>query len=99
MNDFERKLHETPLRRPPQELREQILSELPASAPAASWREWLWPAPPAWLALAAVWLVLFTIEGTSGTKSPNRASRGVFKMPPPELLLALRNEQALALMR
>ena len=100
MNDFERKLRDTPLRTPPREWRGEIPGALPANQPAAlNWRAWLWPAPPAWLALAAVWLALFTIESISShtTAPPARATLG--KVPPADSLFASRHEQMLLLMR
>ena len=100
MNDFERKLRATPLQPPPAEWRGEIFATIPANPSAvASWREWLWPPPIAWAALAAVWLILFTIELSTGGM-PARPARGsASKTAPPDSLLALRHEQALALMR
>ena len=34
-----------------------------------TWRDWLWPSPPAWGALAAIWVVVFAREPSS----PHRA--------------------------
>ena len=100
MNDFEHKLRDTPLRRPPAAWRGEILAAIPANRSAvANWREWLWPPPIAWAALAAVWLILLTIELASGGM-PARLARGsTSNTVPPDSLLALRHEQALALMR
>ena len=100
MNDFERKLHATPLRQPPADWRAEILGALPAPQPAAlNWREWLWPAPPAWLALAAIWLVLFTIESLTVGTAPTPAPAHSGKTTLPDSLFTLRNEQVLALTR
>lgn len=98
MNDFERKLSDTPLRRPPAGWRDEILSALPANQPpAASWREWLWPPPRAWAALAAVWLILFAIDFAASPVASTKAVAA--KPPPPDSLLAFHTEQALALLR
>ena len=100
MNDFERKLRDTPLRQPPAALRAEILAALPANQPAAlNWREWLWPPPPAWIALAAVWLVLFSIESIANRTPVKSTAIGAGKTPSPESLFAFRNEQVLALTR
>ena len=100
MNDFERKLRDTPLRPPPAEWRAEILAALPNHQPAASrWHEWLWPPPLAWGTLAAIWIVLCAIEFSLGTASVKPGPHPAFKMPAPESLLMLRKEQALALMR
>ena len=58
MNDFERKLRSQPFREPPAAWRREILACCESAAPKASWREWLWPSPYAWAALAAVWVAL-----------------------------------------
>ena len=83
MNDFERKLKAQSFRQPPQEWRDEILDVCDQaegrrnaqaslveadSAPAWSWREWLWPSPAAWGALAAVWVVCFSMN--AATKPP-----------------------------
>ena len=61
-DDFERRLRQQPFRAPPPELREAIFgrAENPANViePARwTWRDWFWPAPQAWGALAALWLL------------------------------------------
>ena len=87
MNDFERKLHDVPLRTPPCEWRAEILAALPANHSAAlNWREWLWPPPAAWVALAAVWLVIFAVDAVT---TPASAPAATFKLPPSDSLLAL----------
>jgi hypothetical protein len=66
---FEQRLQEQPLRQPPAEWRREILGaarlvnraddRLPATAHGWSWvalRQWLWPCPEAWAALAAAWI-------------------------------------------
>lgn len=64
MNDFERKLSQQGFRMPPSEWREEILG--PATKVVAfrswTWRDWFWPSPQAWGALAALWIV-FAILG------------------------------------
>jgi hypothetical protein len=59
MNDFERLLRSQPFREVPPEWRREIVHRArePDGTRAAGWREWLWPSPLAWGAMAAVWLV------------------------------------------
>jgi hypothetical protein len=56
------------------------------SQPAPWWREWLWPCPRAWAALAAVWVVLFLVnssERPSRTELARHSARP--QMPAPWL--------------
>lgn len=97
MNDFERKLRDTPLRQPPAAWRAETLAALPANQPATlNWPAWLWPAPSAWAALAAVWLILFALDFATAPSATGRPVAA--KPPPPDSLLAFHNEQALALL-
>lgn len=59
MNEFERKLSEQAFRMPPPEWREEILGSATRIVvpPAWTWRDWFWPSPHAWGALAALWIV------------------------------------------
>ena len=91
MNDFERKLRDTPMRTPPRGWRAEILAALPANQPAAlRWRAWLWPSPRAWAALAAIWLVLIAIESFTGTplQTPSPLPTIAIETPPPDSLIA-----------
>ncbi len=71
MNDFERHLAAQPFRTPPADLRAAIL----AATPAASWRDWLWPSPLAWAALALIWVALYAVEAPA--RNAARASAAV----------------------
>lgn len=67
MNDFERKLSQQPFRSPPADLRAAIFDAEPptqkiVAPPAWTWRDWFWPAPQAWAALAALWLIFAAIS-------------------------------------
>ena len=74
LNEFEQRLREQPFRSPPPDWREEVLRGArqaaaagpPASAPAISmlpwWREWLWPSPVAWGALAACWAAILVLN-------------------------------------
>ena len=62
MNDFEQKLARQTFRTPPAGLRAEILRTCAAAPAAWTWRDWLWPAPPAWAALAAVWLIFAAVQ-------------------------------------
>ena len=81
MNEFEKQLASQPLKSVPPEWRGQILREARAQVsrdvPASHSRSWLrelfWPAPQAWGALAAVWIVIavfrFTTPGAATANS------------------------------
>lgn len=85
MNDFERQLSNQPLRPPPAEWRAAILSgaaKIVAPAPW-TWRDWFWPSPIAWGALAAVWVAVFFIDGSSQPSTPSsRESARTGVIPP-----------------
>ncbi len=63
MNDFEQKLARQTFREPPAGLRAAILRACAGAAPAVwTWRDWLWPSPQAWAALAALWLIFAAVQ-------------------------------------
>ena len=64
MNDFENKLRAQPFRALPPDLREALFGA-PTHVIAPNrwtWRDWLWPSPQAWAALAAVWIVFAALS-------------------------------------
>jgi hypothetical protein len=79
MNDFERKLSQVPFRPPPEALRATVLAAAAGAAEPASrnvrwtWRDWFWPAPQAWAALAALWII-FAAVSVGGTSVPAPAA-------------------------
>jgi hypothetical protein len=82
MNDFERQLSSQPLRQPPPEWRAGILSaEAKVMAHAWTWRDWFWPSPVAWGALAAVWVAAFVLGGSGERSVASRADH--FSAAPP----------------
>jgi hypothetical protein len=93
MKTFEEKLSEQPLRATPAAWRAEILREARTAAaqqnmePTAvtGWRSWLWPAPRAWAALAACWVVLLAVQLFVGTP----AATAVAQVDAPRLALAL----------
>jgi hypothetical protein len=79
MNNFERQLSNQPLRQPPAEWRDAILFGMAKIvAPAWTWRDWFWPSPAAWGALAAVWVGALVLGGTS---QPSSAKSMVKRTP------------------
>ena len=77
MNDFERKLSQQPFRAAPPDLRAAIIG-VPTHELAPvywTWRDWFWPSPQAWGALAAVWMVFAAISFRD--EPPETASRPV----------------------
>lgn len=93
MNDFERKLSQQPFRRPPPESRAAIFG-VPRNVivpPAWTWRDWLWPSPQAWAALAAVWLIFAVVrlaEAPLATPSSASAFSPVDRDAPTHLFTA-----------
>jgi hypothetical protein len=76
MNDFERKLSQQPFRTPPPGLREAILGVPSNVVPVArwTWRDWFWPSPQAWAALAAVWAIFAAVSLFPGQGAPPPAA-------------------------
>lgn len=62
MNEFERRLAQQPLRQIPVAWRRDLLALAEATQRAqpehAGLRDWLWPSPLAWAALALIWIAL-----------------------------------------
>lgn len=76
MTPFERKLQRQLFRRIPTEWRDTILGEAKDSENLRSlseWREWIWPSPLAWVAIAAVWLLFLSVDAIDRelSDSPN----------------------------
>jgi len=81
MNEFEKRIAETPPRRLPAAWRDDILAaaraeRAPETIPPAAtvrpwWLEWLWPNPVAWGMLAAAWVVIFALH--AATPAPSGA--------------------------
>ncbi len=76
MNDFERKLSQQPFRTPPADSRAAIFG-MPSNVVVPvrwTWRDWFWPSPQAWGALAALWMVFAALSfRTDGTAAPARS--------------------------
>jgi len=78
---FEETLRRQPLRPVPPDWREAVLSAARAgagepepAAPPAGWRSWLWPAPTAWGALAAAWILIAALRAAdrgAGASAPS----------------------------
>ena len=83
MSDLENKLRSIAFREPPQDIRRRVL----AATPRWTWRDWFWPSPLAWGAIAAVWLVALATE-PSAPSTENSAAR-------PLLAIAARYDQSL----
>ncbi|MEO8354252.1 MAG: hypothetical protein ABI680_21185 [Chthoniobacteraceae bacterium] len=74
-SEFEKRLSRLPLRTVPADWRDEILSSNNVSGNEAeqdsmpvrvwTWRDWLWPSPYAWGALAAVWIGCFALNAAS----------------------------------
>ncbi len=81
MSDIENKLRSLAFREPPQDIRRRVL----AATPRWTWRDWFWPSPVAWGAIAAVWLVALATEPSA----PSTESSGAR----PLLAIAARYHQ------
>ena len=77
MNDFERKLAQQPFRQPPPDLRAAIFGgAMNAIEPAGwTWRDWFWPSPQVWGALAALWIVFAALSLGDRPPAPDRTAR------------------------
>jgi hypothetical protein len=87
MNDFERKLSQQPFRQPPADLREAIFG-VPDKVIAPTrwmWRDWFWPSPQAWGALAALWLIFAALSFR--TDEPAAPARSMAQQPSASITL------------
>lgn len=77
MSDLERKLHDLPFRAPPASWRREILANATSAkrSPAWNWREWLWPSPAVWGAMAALWIILLSINAATMPAPADRPAR------------------------
>jgi hypothetical protein len=86
MNDLESRLRSLTFREPPPGWRGSIVNA--ASEP--DWQKWFAPHPAAWVALAAIWLVLAlvsqTFERPSSSASNESVKRNVDPLSEPTLL-------------
>ena len=84
MNEFEKRIAETPPRRVPASWRENILAAArseqasrvirPALLDRPWWLEWLWPSPVAWGTLAAAWVVIFALHAATPASSTSQTA-------------------------
>lgn len=66
MSDLEKKLRSITFREPPQDIRRRVL----AATPRWTWRDWFWPSPLAWGAIAAVWVVCLATQESGREEHP-----------------------------
>jgi len=88
MNDFERKLSRLPFIQPPAALREAIFADAGGKVITPepmrwTWRDWLWPAPQAWAALAVLWMI-FAALSASDRSTPAAIPFSQASPPPPD---------------
>lgn len=67
MSDLENKLRSLSFREPPQDIRRRVLA---AENPIRTWRDYLWPSPLAWGAVAAIWLIALVTAERPETSAP-----------------------------
>ena len=63
-------------------------------ARASQLREWLWPCPQAWAALAAVWVLLLAVNFADDSK-PARSTQSATKSAPADMHYVWREQQKL----
>jgi hypothetical protein len=95
--EFEKQLQEQPMRAVPGHWRMQILqtarkSEIRnAKSEKRSWlNQLLWPCPQAWGTLAAIWVVVFTLNYASTENEPQLAASS--SAPSRDMLIALKQQ-------
>ncbi|MCX7824152.1 MAG: hypothetical protein N2689_01160 [Verrucomicrobiae bacterium] len=101
MNEFEKRIADTPPRRIPAAWRDDILAaarcELAPehigliAAARPWWLEWLWPRPVAWGALAAAWVVIFVLHAAT----PGPSISQMASAPGNTLNLIIKRQQEL----
>lgn len=101
MDDFEQRLRRQPLNPPPANWRAEILSRARAAAASdrrtmspgllSRFREWLWPHPAPWATLAAVWIVLFSVQRQ--TETAIQSEMIALRAGPEEVLEAFAQRQ------
>ena len=105
-DDFEQRLQRQPLRPIPSEWRAEILSAGRDAQPAARSTHHsflstlnqqlstiLWPCPQAWAGLAAVWLIILTLNFATDERTTTVAKRQ--PPPSPEMLMVLKEQEKL----
>ena len=91
-DDIEARLRQLPLRAPPPQWRDGILSTARAASSTSRqpgsvtvtmtrqspWQAWLWPSPRAWAILAGCWMILLALQFSLPTPArPDPSSSGV----------------------
>jgi hypothetical protein len=92
MNDFENTLKQQPIRSVPAGWRRDILNAAEEAA-RPRWQEWLWPAPAAWVAVAACWLIVFGLQ--LAARPSDGPSAGLNAVAVSERLAALDEQRRL----
>jgi len=83
-DEFEQKLRSQSRHRIPAKWRQEILGFSGSTEPTVSlpwWRQWLWPHPAAWTALAALWVIIFAL-GFAARPEPLIRSASSASHPP-----------------
>ena len=99
MNDLESKLRSLNFRGPPPEWRGSLVGAATVTA-GPDWRKWFAPHPAAWVALAAIWLVLALVSQTldqEQTPAPARVAAGTADRVPDSMLFAFQLRGAMEL--
>jgi hypothetical protein len=104
-DDFEKHLQSQPMRPAPAQWRSEILAAATSASqesskpgdnpsPASTFQQrltaLLWPCPQAWAGLAAVWMVILTIQFCN---QPSQSLAQKISPPSPEMAQALKEQQ------
>ena len=89
-NEFEKRLEQQEFRGVPASWRREILAPVSESV-GFNWRQLFWPCPQAWAGLAAVWVLILTVDLAMREKSPAMVVEA--SAPARTLIVALKEQQ------
>jgi hypothetical protein len=99
MSDFEDKLRALSFREPPRDLRRRVLAAAETAPQRWSWRDWLWPSPAAWAALAVLLIAVLLLDSTIDSSPAHPAQTFAADAPPPVLYAYQARQAALLELR
>jgi len=83
-DDFEQRLSQIGFTTPPPNLRDEILTsargdastQKPNTTPTPWWKEIFWPCPQAWIGMASLWAIMFSMHFGTDPAAMNMATEG-----------------------
>jgi hypothetical protein len=91
MNDLERQLRSLAFREPPADLRRSVIAAA-ETTPRRTWRDWFWPSPYAWGAIAALWVFIAALDSSEPGGSTTVPAQAEFASLLPHCHLLLLRE-------